>query len=181
MKVGMYAFVVAAALASGAAPGQGDTGKVEIPPASKPAAEVLTRYLDLVKAKKWAEAKKLIHPKTLDAIEERKKRLGNEDHPMAPWYYAKEQSRLEAYRLTGAREGPGGTWIFETSEDNYQIQEQGMAEGDTAAYLVGRVNGRWMVADKKRGMSFTDDSVKYGYKGYFDKSADGKVTRVPSP
>jgi hypothetical protein len=26
-------------------------------------------------------------------------------------------------------------------------------------------------------MSFTDDSVKYGYKGYFDKDAEEKVTR----
>jgi hypothetical protein len=180
MKRAMYAFVIAAALASGAALGQPQQEKVEIPTAAKSAAEVLTRYLDLVKAKKWAEARKLIHPKTLEAIEERKRRLGNEDHPMAPWYYAKDQSRLEAYRLTSVREGPGGTWIFETSEDNYQIQEKGIAEGDTAAYLVGRSNGKWVVADKKRGMSFTDDSVKYGYKGYFDKNAEGKMSRGPS-
>jgi hypothetical protein len=169
MKRAMNAFVIAAALASGPAS--------EIPPAAKPAADVLSRYLELVKARNWAEAKKLIHDKTLDAIAQRKKRLGDEDHPMAPWYYEKEQYWLKAYRLTGVREGPGGTWIFETSEDNYYVQEKGIAEGDPAAYLVGKSKGRWVIADKKRGMSFTDDSVKYGYKGYFDKDPEEKVTR----
>ncbi|HYX92445.1 MAG TPA: hypothetical protein VE782_12865 [Myxococcaceae bacterium] len=174
MKGVMYGFAIAAALASGPAPGQ-------VPPEAKPAADVLIRYLDLVKAKKWAEAKKLIHPKTLEAIQERKRRLGNEDHPMAPWYYAKDQSWLQTYQLTGAREGPNGTWIFETSEDNYQVQEKGMAEGEMAAYLVGKSNGRWVIADKKRGMSFTDDSVRYGYKSYFDKPSEGKMSRGASP
>jgi hypothetical protein len=38
-----------------------------------------------------------------------------------------------------------------------------------ATYLVGKTGGKWVVVDKKRGVTFTDDSVKHGYKGYFDK------------
>jgi len=181
MKGAMQTFVIAATLASGAALGEGEATKGEIPAEARSAANVLTRYLDLVKAKKWREAKKLIHPKTLQAIAERKKRLGNEEHPMAPWYYEKTQSWLKAYRLTDAREGPGGTWIFETREDNYQVQEKGIAEADPASYLVGKSNGKWVIADKKRGMSFTDDSVKYGYRGYFDKNGDRRMSRGAPP
>lgn len=143
-------------------------GPVVIPEDGKPAAEVLTQYLDAVKAKKWAEAKKLTHPKTLKAIAERKKRLGDEDHPMAPWFYEKNQYYLKNYKITGVREGPLGTWIFDTAEDNYQVQEKGLAEGDPATYLVGKTNGKWVVVDKKRGAKIPADAVKYGYKGYFD-------------
>src|SRR4051794_31931045 len=56
---------------------------------SKAAADLVSRYLAAVKAKKWADAKKFVHPKTIDAIAERKKRLGKEDHPLAPQTFEK--------------------------------------------------------------------------------------------
>lgn len=149
-------------------------GPLVIPEDGKAAAQVLTRYLDAVKAKKWAEVKKLTHPKTLKAIAERKKRLGDEDHPMAPWFYEKNQYFMKEYKLTGVRAGPLGTWIFDASEDNYQVQEKGLAEGDPATYLVGKTAGEWVVVDKKRGAKIPADSVKYGYKGYFDPAPAAK-------
>jgi hypothetical protein len=147
-----------------------------IPEEAKAAEEVLVRYLNAVKARKWAEAKKLIHPRTLAAIAERKKRLGDEDHPMAPWYYEKAHSFMKDYKIVSATPGPAGTWIFATTEDNFQVEEQGLSEGDEAAYLVGQTGGKWMVVDKKRGVSFTKDSIRYGYKGYFD--AEKKAARA---
>jgi hypothetical protein len=142
-----------------------DAGAAE---GGEPAA-LVTRYLTLVKAKKWAEAKKLVHPKTLDAIAERKKRLGKDDHPMAPQGYEKTDSYLTGFKVTGSKPGPLGTEVVETSEDDFQVQEKGTSEGDVASYLVGRLQGKWYVVDKKRGgEAFTKDSVKYGYKGYFD-------------
>jgi hypothetical protein len=153
-----------ALLGSGASFAQ-DAGTAE---GGEPAA-LVTRYLNLVKAKKWAEAKKLVHPKTLDAIAERKKRLGKEDHPMAPQGYEKTESYLTGFKVTGSKPGPLGTEVVETSEDNYQVEEKGTSEGDVASYLVGRFQGKWYLVDKKRGgEAFTKDSVKYGYKGYFD-------------
>jgi hypothetical protein len=140
----------------------------EVPDGARPAYEVLTRYLDAVKGKKWAEVRKLTHPRTLKAIDERKKRLGDERHPMAPWFYEKTEQFLKEYRVVEAKSAPEGTWVFETSEDNFQVQEKGMAENDMATYLVGKVGGKWMVADKKRAVTFTNDSVRFGYKGYFD-------------
>jgi hypothetical protein len=168
----------AALVASAAGLAQGTTGPAEVPepakeasaetPETKAARELVTKYLSAVKAKKWADAKKLQHPDTQKAIAERKKRLGQEDHPMAPWYHEKLTSWLKEYKLTGSSQGPNGTIIVETSEDNFQVQEKGVAEGDKATYLLGRVGGKWLVVDKKQGETFTRDSIKLGYKGWFD-------------
>jgi hypothetical protein len=138
-------------------------------PEAKTAKELVTKYLTAVKAKKWADAKKLLHPKTLEAIAQRKKRLGKEDHPMAPWFHEKTDYWMKDFRVTGATEGPLGTVVVETSEDNFQVQEKGLAPGEMASYLVGKHGGTWYVVDKKRGETFTKDSVRLGYKGWFDK------------
>lgn len=153
---------------SGAAePSMGDLNT----PDAKAAKEVLDRYLKAVKAKKWADAKKLLHPKTVEAIAERKKRLGKEDHPLAPWFHEKVDYWMKEFKITGASEGPGGTIIVETSEDNFQVEEKGMAEGERSTYLLGKKAGKWTVVDKKRGETFTRDSIKIGYKGWFDPVA----------
>lgn len=138
-------------------------------PEAKAAKDLVTRYLTAVKAKKWADAKKLIHPETVKAIAGRKQRLGKEDHPMAPWYYEKVDHYLKDFKVVGARAAPMGTIVVEATEDNFRVEEKGMAEGEAASYLVGRKEGKWYVVDKKRLESFPDESVKIGYKGYFDK------------
>jgi hypothetical protein len=130
---------------------------------------LVTRYLNAVKAKKWADAKKFLHPKTLEAIAERKKRMGKEDHPMAPWFHEKVDYSLTAFNVGAASLGALGTVMVEVSEDNYQVADKGVANGEAAAYLVGKHGGKWLVVDKKMGEVFTKDSVKLGYKGWFDK------------
>ena len=136
---------------------------------AKAAKDLVTKYLTAVKAKKWADAKKLIHPQTIAAIADRKKRLGKEEHAMAPWAAEKTEYWLKDFKLTGARVGPIGTFIVETTEDNFQVPEKGLAEGDVANYLVGLKDKKLYVVDKKRGEGFPVDSIKIGYKGYFDK------------
>jgi hypothetical protein len=139
-------------------------------PDTKAAKNVAQRYLTAVKAKKWPDAKKLIHPKAMEAIAERKKRLGKEDHPMAPWYHEKASYYLKEFKITDAKPAANGTVVVETSEDNFQVEEKGLAEGEPSAYLVGKKDGKWYVVDKKRGEGgFSADSIKIGYKGWFDK------------
>jgi hypothetical protein len=138
-------------------------------PESKAARELVTRYLTAVKAKKWADAKKFLHPRTVEAIAERKKRLGKEDHPMAPWFHEKVDYFMKEFKVVAAQPAPLGTFVVETSEDNFQVEEKGLAEGEKGTYLVGKKDGKWFVVDKKRGESFTNDSIKLGYKGWFDK------------
>jgi hypothetical protein len=135
---------------------------------SKVARALVTSYLNAVKAKRWAEAKRLLHPKTLEVIAERKKRLGKEDHPLAPWYLEKTSSWLVAFKVKAATLGPNGTIFVETSEDNFQVEEKAVAEGEPASYLVGKRGGTWWVVDKKRGERFTAESVRLGYRGWFD-------------
>ena len=138
-------------------------------PEAKAAKDLVTKYLTAVKAKKWADAKKFIHPQTITVIADHKKRLGKEEHAMAPWAVEKTEYYLKDFKVTGARLAPLGTIIVETSEDNFQVEEKGVAVGDLASYLVGTKDKKLYVVDKKRGEGFPVDSIKIGYKGYFDK------------
>jgi len=132
------------------------------------AKEVLTRYLTAVKGKKYAEAKKLTHPKTLESIAQRLQRLKREDHPMAPWALAKTDSYLMQFSVENVTPSANKTWVVETKEDTFQVQDKGVAEGEMASYLVGKSGGRLYVVDKKRQETFNPTSIKIGYKGYFD-------------
>ena len=136
---------------------------------SKEATEVLTQYLDLVKAKKWDKAKNLTHPRTLAAIQDAKKRLGAEKHSMAPWYWAKDSFYLTRYKVSDVSPAVDGTVVATTLEDSFQVQEKGELAGEKAAYLLGKSGGRWYVVDKKsEADGFTKDAIKYGYPKYFD-------------
>lgn len=148
-------------------------------PESRAASELVTRYLTVVRAKKWSEAKKFLHPKTIEAIAQRKQRLGKEDHPMAPWFREKVDSWLKEFKVLAAQPAPLGTFVVETSEDNFQVQERGVAEGEKSTYLIGLVGGKWFVVDKKRGETFTPTSVKLGYAGWFDELEQGDAGAVP--
>ncbi len=171
--------LIASALLSAIAFAQGTEGPAAGPAASatpdsdapeaKEAKALVEKYLVAVKAKKWAEAKKLLHPKTLAAIAERKKRMGKEDHPMAPWFHEKVDYWLKDFKVGPASLNALGTVMVEVSEDNYQVEDKGIAEGEPSAYLVGKKDGKWFMVDKKRGEVFTKESVKLGYKGWFDK------------
>ena len=138
-------------------------------PEAKEAKALVQKYLVAVKAKKWADAKKLLHPRTLEAIAERKKRMGKEDHPMAPWFHEKVDYWLKDFKVGAASLGALGTVMVEVTEDNFQVADKGIAEGEHTAYLAGRKDGKWFVVDKKQGEVFTKESVKLGYKGWFDK------------
>lgn len=178
--------LIASALLSAIAFAQGTEGPSTGPAASatpdsdapeaKEAKALVQKYLVAVKAKKWADAKKLLHPKTLDAIAERKKRMGKEDHPMAPWFHEKVDYWMKDFKVGPASLGALGTVMVETTEDNFQVADKGVAEGEAAAYLVGKKDGKWFIVDKKQGEVFTKESVKLGYKGWFDK-----VEKVAAP
>ncbi len=171
--------LIASALLSSLAFAQGTEGPSAGPAASvtpdsdapeaKEAKALVQKYLVAVKAKKWADAKKLLHPKTLDSIAERKKRMGKEDHPMAPWFHEKVDYWLKDFKVGSASLGALGTVMVEVTEDNFQVEDKGVAEGEASAYLVGKKDGKWLVVDKKQGEVFTKESVKLGYKGWFDK------------
>ena len=142
------------------------------------ASALVGKYLKAVQARKWADAQKLVHPGTVKAIEERKKRKAT--HPMDPKAFEKTEYYLKAFRVGAVKASASGTFVVEVSEDNFQVEEKGLAEGDAATYLVGKQGGKWFVVDKKRNETFTADSIKYGYKGFFDKVEKPSEAAAPA-
>jgi hypothetical protein len=145
-----------------------DSGPVAPKAVAPEAGETLTKYLEAVKAKKWPKVRELTHPLTLKAIAQVKTRLGEERHSMAPWYWV-NTFYLKGYKIEDITAVVHGD-VAMVTENNYQVQEKGDYEGEKSAYLVGKYQGHWYVVDKKsEADGFTNDSLKYGYPGYFDK------------
>lgn len=133
------------------------------------ACRVIGKYLDLGKAQKWDAAKKLIHPKTLDVIAATKKTSGEERHAMAPWYWAKNTYLVTDWKLGRMEDSVNGTVQLTAVETRYQVEEDGVSEGEESTYLAGKWNGTWYVVDVQRGGgTFDKASIKIGMRGYFD-------------
>lgn len=134
------------------------------------ACKVVGAYLDLWKQKKWADLKKLIHPKTTEAIASVKEALKMERHAMAPWFWAQEIYLLTDWKVETVTDGAMGTVIFETVEDTYRIEEDGIEKDSRASYLVGKSGGKWYVTDRRAGGGgFDETAITIGKKGYFDE------------
>ncbi len=130
---------------------------------------IIGNYLDLWKQQKWAELKKLMHPQTQEKIANVKKMVGEDRHPMAPWYWAKETYILHDYKVEGVEQAAMGTVVVNTMENSYRVEEDGFSEGDAASYLAGKFKGKWYVVDRRGGGGgFDKTAIEIGMKGYFD-------------
>ncbi len=144
------------------------------------AKKALGRYLDAVVAKKWDEAKKLIHPATLELLAQQKKRLHREAHELAAWARAGEV-RLTKWKIASARRSELGPVVVATREDHFHVEEKGTSEDDAAAYLVVKKNGLWLVADRKADLDdITDDAIKIGYPGLLEPQAEKAAEPPPA-
>lgn len=136
------------------------------------ACKVIGDYLDLWKQQKWAEVKKLIHPKTQEKIANIKKMVGEERHSMAPWYWAKETYLLTEWKIENVENAAQGTVVINTTENSYRVEEDGISEADPASYLAGKYKGKWYVVDRRGGGGgFDKNAIEIGMKGYFDEPA----------
>lgn len=137
------------------------------------ACKVIGAYLDLWKQQKWAEVRKLIHPKMLEEIATAKKNLGAERHRMAPWYWAKGDFLLTDWKIESVEDAALGTVVIHTMEQSYRVEEDGMEEGEQNAYIAGRSGGKWYVVDRRSGGGgFDKTAIKVGMKGFFDTVAE---------
>ncbi len=132
------------------------------------ARKVLVQYLDAVKKKKWKDAEKLAHPKTLQVIADIHKRNKEAHHSMSPQDWEKCCFYLKNYSIEGGQMAVNDTVVFSVKEDNWQVEEKGLTEGEPASYLVGQYKGKWYVTDKLQNGTFNEDGIKIGHKGYFD-------------
>ena len=132
-----------------------------------PAREAVSTYLAAVKAKKWPAAKKQLHPLTVEAIADIKRRTKVENHALAPWARVKE-SYLTAFEVESARATDGGAVVVSTVEEHFSVEDNGTEEGVRAEYLVLKVGEAWKLVDRRLGEQvFRDGTVQESYKGWF--------------
>ncbi len=153
-------------------------GEAEDPKLAQ-AKKLLTQYLEMVKKKKWSEANKLVHPKTLQWVADIKKRNKEANHSMDPQGWEKCCFYLKAFKIENAEAAIHDTVVVGVSEDSWQVAEKGITEGEPASYLLGVFKGKWYVVDKKQNEKFNEDGIKIGHKGYFDAESRPKVEKPP--
>ena len=129
----------------------------------------LQQYLSRVARKDWEGAKRLTHPKAMQALA----RLGKEgDKPaLAPWSDAAVQ--LQSFRFLDTREVQAGVVLVATGEDHFRAEDQAVSSDDAAVYVLFRRNGSYLIADKRAGAQLadvTDEVVKSSYPGYGERS-----------
>jgi len=154
------------------------------------ACKVLGAYLDGWKEQKWAEVRKLTHPKTLELVANAKKNLGVERHRMAPWFWAKETYLLHDWKIESVEDADLGTVVFNLQEKSYRVEEDGFTEDEPSSFLTGKFGGKWYVVDRRGGGGgFDKTSITIGKKGYFDaekevapaKATEEKPATTPAP
>lgn len=146
------------------------------------AKKLLVQYLDLVKKKKWADARKLVHPKTIEQVADIKKRTHSERHAMEPHYWEKCCFYLKNYIIDTADRAIHETVVINVKEDNWQVEEKGLTPAEPASYLLGVHKGKWYVTDKMQNAQFNEDGIKIGHKGYFDgESKKPEPQKEPEP
>jgi hypothetical protein len=143
------------------------------------ARRVLVSYLDALKKKKWKDAEKFVHPKTLQVIADIHKRNKEGRHSMAPQDWEKCCFYLKNYSIEGGQVALNDTVVFSVKEDNWQVEEKGLTEGEPASYLIGMYKGKWYVTDKLQNDTFNDDGIRIGHKGYFDAEAKKPEPKKP--
>jgi hypothetical protein len=113
----------------------------------------------------YGGANALVAPRTLEEIARRA--AAGEDHPLAPWREASRARVLESFRLVSVRWAPRGAAIVTVLERFWEPPAEELAR-EISEYLVGRVDGRWRVVDRRRGAAFDDLAVDTTYAGFFD-------------
>jgi hypothetical protein len=113
----------------------------------------------------YVGANAFVAPRTLQEISRRS--AAGEDHPLAAWREASRARVLESFRLVSVRRAPRGAAIVTVVERLWEPPATALGR-EVSEYLVGRVEGRWRVVDRRAGASFDDASIDGGYAGFFD-------------
>ncbi len=116
----------------------------------------------------YAGANAFVAPRALEEIARRA--AAGEDHPLAAWREAAHARVLESFRLVSVRRAPRGAAIVTVVE---RLWEPPAAElgREISEYLVGRVDGRWRIVDRREGGAFDDAAIDDAYAGFFDAPA----------
>lgn len=113
----------------------------------------------------YGGANALVAPRTLEEIARRE--ASGQDHPLAAWREASSARVLESFRLVSVRWAPRGAAIVTVLERFWEPPADALAR-EVSEYLVGRVEGRWRVVDRRQGAPFDDAAIDTRYAGFFD-------------
>ncbi len=113
----------------------------------------------------YGVANALVAPRTLEEIARRE--AAGEDHPLAAWREASRSRVLESFRLVSVRWAPRGAAVVTVLERFWEPPAEELAR-DVSEYLVGRVDGRWRIVDRRQGAAFDDGAIDATYAGFFD-------------
>jgi hypothetical protein len=123
----------------------------------------LQQYLSRVVRKDWDAARRLTHPKALQAQTRRRFQAG-----VAPW--TDGDTELKAFRFVEARQIAPGVVAVQVGEDSLHPGD-GQLASDDAVYLLFKSRGSFLVGDKKPSFELaevTEASVRRGYPGFVD-------------
>jgi hypothetical protein len=134
----------------------------------------LQQYLSRVVRKDWDGAKRLTHPKTLQAILNHR-RSANEG--LAPW--ADTDAQLKTFRFVATRQIAPGVVAIEVGEDTTHRGQSRLA-ADDAVYLLFKSRGSFLVGDKRPSAEIeevTSESVRRSYPSYVDAQVQAQARR----
>lgn len=110
-------------------------------------------------------ANALVAPRALQEVARRT--AAGEPHPLAPWEEASRARVLESFQLVAVRRAPRGAAVV-TVVERIWTPPAAQLEREVSEYLVGRVEGRWRIVDRRPGGAFEDAAVEASYAGFFD-------------
>jgi len=162
--------------------GDADAGAASAAPAKASdadktaAAKAVEEYLNAARDKKWDEVRALTHPRTLEIVADEKKR-GLSPNEMDPWAKL-DQEYVVSFELGVAEGNAKGSVVVPTTQSRFSVEDNGTEDGVQIEYLVIPLDGKWYVADMRRGTNvFAPDTVPEHYKGYFQ----GEYKPAPAP
>ncbi|HTP27974.1 MAG TPA: hypothetical protein VMK12_20255 [Anaeromyxobacteraceae bacterium] len=97
--------------------------------------------------------------------------------PLAPWSSLGREGAFLGYELLAVRRAPRGSVVVVAHERTARTPE---AQPTVAAcaYLLGKVEGKWRIADRRCGRDFSNTEVLTGYLGFWDEEDASLRTNV---
>jgi hypothetical protein len=137
----------------------------------------LQQYLSRVVRRDWDGAKRLTHPKTLQAILQGRRRAATEGYGLAPW--ADADAQLKTFRFVAARQIAPGVVAIQVGEESARRSHARLASDD-AVYLLFKSRGSFLIGDKRPSAEVeevTSDSIRHSYPSYVDAQVQAQARR----
>jgi hypothetical protein len=138
----------------------------------------LQQYLSRVVRKDWDGARRLTHPKTLQALTMPRRGRFFAGHGLSPW--TADEVQLKTFRFVEARQVAPGVVVIQVGEDNLHRGAGTMSSDDASVYVLFKSRGAFLVGDRRPSAELaevTDESVRGNFPGYVDAQVQAQARR----